>query len=175
MKVGYLTDLFRVVAIDSLWSDFSDSFRFFFQAAMHWCSFCEVRILLVQFHPLNDWVVGRTWGKFQHRFFSSFFCRRPLWAALAWAGMSILWCCPSCISSADYSIAHPRRCPGEWFWRGCRGMWHARTMQVSVSWQLPKELLVDILLDTRLNDDCWKLCFLKEINEQGFVFKWVAM
>ena len=29
------------------------------------------------------------------------------------------------------------------FWRGCRGVWHARTMQVSVSWQLPEEVPVD--------------------------------
>ena len=53
-----------------------------------------------------------------------FFCRRPLWAVLAWAGMSTLWCCSSSISYADHGVAHPLRCPEGWFWRGCHGMWH---------------------------------------------------
>ena len=35
------------------------------------------------------------------------------------------------------------RCLEGWFWRDCHGMWHAQTMQVSVSWQLPEEVLVD--------------------------------
>ena len=48
-----------------------------------------------------------------------FFCRRPLWRVLAWAGMSILWCCPSSISSANHSVTHPPTCEG-WFRRG----WH---------------------------------------------------
>ena len=29
------------------------------------------------------------------------------------------------------------------FWRGCHGVWHARTMQDFVSWQLPEEVPVD--------------------------------
>ena len=45
----------------------------------------------VQFSPLTDRVVGRTRGTIQQRFSSCLFCRRPLWAALAWAGMSTLW------------------------------------------------------------------------------------
>ena len=57
-------------------------------------------------------------------------------------GMSTPWCCPSSIFSADHGIAHPPRCPGGCFWRGCRGMWHAWTMQVSISWQLPEEVPV---------------------------------
>ena len=75
--------------------------------------------------------------------FQSFFRRRPLWTVLAWAGMPTLWCCPSSISSADHGVAHPPRCCEGWFWRGCRGVWHARTMQVSVSWQSPEEVPVD--------------------------------
>ena len=53
--------------------------------------------------PLTNWVVGGTRQTIQQRFSSSVFCRRPLWALLAWAWMSTLWCCPSSISSADHS------------------------------------------------------------------------
>ena len=38
----------------------------------------------------------------------------------------------------------PSRWPEGWFSRGCRGVWHARTMQVSVSWQLPEEVPVNL-------------------------------
>ena len=102
---------------------------------------CEVSSVL--FGPLTDWLIGVTWQTIQQRSYSSLFCRRPLWAVLAWAGMSTLWCCPSSISSADYGVARPPRSPEEWFWRGFRSVWHARTMQVSVSWQLPEEMPVD--------------------------------
>ena len=98
---------------------------------------------LLHRHDLNNWVLRGTWGTIQQRSSSSLFCRRPLWAVLAWAGMSTLWCSPSSISSADHSIVHPPRCPEGWFWRGCHGVWHFRTMQVSVSWQLPEEVPVD--------------------------------
>ena len=33
---------------------------------------------------------------------SGLFCWRPLWAVLAWAGVSSLWCCPSSICSSIY-------------------------------------------------------------------------
>ena len=66
-----------------------------------------------------------------------------LWAVLAWAGISTLSCCPSSISSDNHDIAHPLRSPEGWFWRGCHGVWHAHTMQVSISWQLPEEAAVD--------------------------------
>ena len=45
---------------------------------------------------------------------------------------------PSNISSAVHSVAHPP------MWRSCRGMWHARIKQVSVSWQLPEEVPMDL-------------------------------
>ena len=87
------------------------------------------------------------------------FLQEPLWADLAWTEVSNLWCCPSSNSSADIDIkcfaliwatkltgrykpitflltAHPPMCPEEWFWRGVSWLWHARTVQVSVSWQL---------------------------------------
>ena len=51
----------------------------------------------------------------QQRSSSSLFCRRPLWAVLAWARMSTLWGCPSSISSADHSVTHPPRWPEGWF------------------------------------------------------------
>ena len=87
---------------------------------------------------------GGTWRTIQQRSSSSLFCRRPLPAVLAWAGIySTLWCCPSSISSAEVSVAHPPRCHEGRFWRGCRGVWFAQTMQVSVSWQLPEEVPVD--------------------------------
>ena len=43
--------------------------------------------------------------------------------------MSTLWCCPFSISSADHGTAHPPKCREGRFWRGCCGVWHARTMQ----------------------------------------------
>ena len=88
----------------------------------------------VQFSLLIDWVVGETLGTIQQRSSFSLFCRRPLRAILAWAGMSALWC-PLSIVSADHNIAHPPRCSKARFKRGCCGAWRARTMQVSVSWQ----------------------------------------
>ena len=69
-----------------------------------------VKMNTVQFSPLTNRVVGGTRQTIQHRFFSSVFLR-PLWAVLAWAGMSTPWCCPCSISSADHCIAHPPRCP----------------------------------------------------------------
>ena len=75
-------------------------------------------------------------GTIQQRSSSSLFYRRPLWAVLAWARMSTLWCCPSSISSADHGVARLSTSPEGWFWRGCRGVWHVRTMQCSAFWQL---------------------------------------
>ena len=83
----------------------------------------------VQFSRLTDWVVEGTRGTIKQRSSSRLFCRRPLWAVLASADMSTLWWCPSSISSADHCVAHPLRCPEGWFWRGCRGVWHAQAMQ----------------------------------------------
>ena len=42
----------------------------------------------MQFSPLPDWVIRETSEMFQHRFSFSLFCGRPLWAVLAYAGMS---------------------------------------------------------------------------------------
>ena len=71
----------------------------------------------VQFSPLTNRVVGGTWQTIQRRFSSSLFSRRPLWAVLAWAGISTLGCCPSIISSSDQGVARPPKCPEWWFWR----------------------------------------------------------
>ena len=79
---------------------------------------------------------GEAWGTLQQGSSSSLSIYGPLWEGLARAGMSTLWCCPSNTSSADHGFAHPPRCPKGWFWRGCRGVWRAWSMQVSVSWQL---------------------------------------
>ena len=91
------------------------------RAVFDYGSHCSVQVI-----PLTDRVVGGTWGTIKLRSSSGLFWRRPLWAVLAQAGMSTLWWCPSSISSA----AHPPTCPEGWFWRGCRGLWHARTMKV---------------------------------------------
>ena len=55
--------------------------------------------------------VGVAWGTIQQRSSSNLFYKRPLGQDLAWAGMSILWCCPSSIFSADHGVAHPPACP----------------------------------------------------------------
>ena len=80
----------------------------------------RIQISSVQFSPLTDWVVGGTWGTIQQRSSSSLSWRKYLWAALAWSGMSTLWCGPSSTSSADHGVVHPPRCPDGEFWRGCR-------------------------------------------------------
>ena len=100
----------------------------------------------VPFSSFTHWVVGGKWGTIQQRISSCLFCRRPLWAVLAWAGMSTLWFCPSSFSSADYSIAHPPRCPEGWFWRGCCGVWHADyfdsivVLTLTTVWEMKNDL-----------------------------------
>ena len=54
-------------------------------------------------------------GQFSRDPFLVFSAGGPLWAVLARAGMSTLWCCPSSISSADQGIAHTPRYPKGWF------------------------------------------------------------
>ena len=63
-----------------------------------------VQFSWVQFNPLTDRIVAWTWRTIQRRSFSSLFCRKPLWAVLALAGIFTLWCCPSSISSADRGL-----------------------------------------------------------------------
>ena len=78
------------------------------------------------------WTIGSSRGHdktIQQRSSSSLFCRRLLWAVLAWAGMSSLWGRPSSVSSAYLSVAHPPRCPEGGFWRGCHGEWHVAPRQ----------------------------------------------
>ena len=79
-----------------------------------------------KFSPSTNWVVEGLRVDSAEMLFQSF---RMKLAVLAWAGMSTLWCRPSSISSAVYGVAHHPRCPEEWFWKGCCGIWHARTMQ----------------------------------------------
>ena len=100
--------------------------------------------LILNWHNLEQyrlWVQLIPWqtGSSEQKSSSSFFpYRRPLWAALAWAGMSNLKCCPSSISSADHGaflppttalpILHER-----WFWWDCCGIRHDRAMQSTVA------------------------------------------
>ena len=62
-------------------------------------------------------------------------------------------------SSADHSIIHPPRCPEGWFWRGCHGMWRAETMQVSLAWQQPEEVLLLFLCSLHQNYELHKRVF----------------
>ena len=102
-------------------------------------STCYKHPISVRFSPLTNWVGGGGGGATRGRF-----SRDPVPVCFSAAGhcehfwpvrgrMSAVWYCPSSISCADHGIAHPPRRPEGWFWRGCRGVWYARTMQVSVS------------------------------------------
>ena len=62
---------------------------------------------LVQFSPLTDQVIWKTWWLIRQRSSSSLFCEKPLWAVLAWIRMSTLWHWPSSISSDGSIIIHP--------------------------------------------------------------------
>ena len=74
--------------------------------------------------PWPNGLSGGHGGQFSKDPLPFFFLQEAIvWAVVAWAGMSTLRCCASSISSAD---------PEGWFWRGCRGVWHAWTMQVSI-------------------------------------------
>ena len=66
--------------------------------------------------PWLNGLLGGHEGQFSRDPVPVFFCRRPLWAVLAWAGTSTLWCCSSGIFSADHGAAHPPRSPVGWFW-----------------------------------------------------------
>ena len=52
------------------------------------------------------WSSGGHEGRFSRDPLPVFFCRRPLWAVLAWAGVSTLWHCPSRIFSANDGVVH---------------------------------------------------------------------
>ena len=87
----------------------------------------------VQFSPLTDWVVEGTWGNIHKRSSSRLFLQEAL-VDSSGMGRDVRSLMLSIhISSADHSVAQTLRCPEGWFWRGCYGVWHARTMQVSVS------------------------------------------
>ena len=43
---------------------------------------------------------------------------------------------------ADHGVTYPESCPEEWFLRGWCGVWHSKTMRVSVSWLLPEKIPV---------------------------------
>ena len=70
------------------------------------------------------------------------FLQETLESSSGMGRVSTLWCCPSCISSADQGVVHPPRCPGGWFWRGCQGARYVQTMQICVSRQKTILLLV---------------------------------
>ena len=115
----------------------------------------RVQLGSVQFSTLTDRVVDGAWGTIRQRFSTSLFCGRPLWAVLAWAGMSALSGCPSSISSAYRSVVHPPRCPEGWFWRGCPGVWHSRSL---------------CLLTVARSGSCWPTRKLILLRTQSLVF-----
>ena len=109
------------------------------------CAMLGALLSAVKFSSV-PWPIGSSGeheGRFSRDPLPVFFCRRPLSAVLAWAKTSALWCSPSSISSADHGVAHRPSCSEGWFWRGCRGVWHVWTMQVSASLQLSEEVPVD--------------------------------
>ena len=59
----------------------------------------------VQFGPLIDWVVTRTWETIQQRSSSSLSGKGPLWVVLALADMSTFWCSPSTLDGQHYSLS----------------------------------------------------------------------
>ena len=111
-------------------------------AVAHWNTGQHIKVQFSSI-PWPTWSLGRHEGQFSRDPFPVFFCRRPMWAVLAWAEMSTLCCCPPSISCTDNRVTHPPRCPEGWFWKGCHGEWNVLTMQVSASWQLPEEVPVD--------------------------------
>ena len=65
---------------------------------------------IVKFSPLIHWVLMGTWWMNRRKSSSSLFCRRLLWAVLAWVGTSSLWHCPSSNTSVDHGVTRPPRC-----------------------------------------------------------------
>ena len=93
------------------------------------------RFCSVQFNSVS-WSIGSSGGHEER------FSRDPLSVFFFFLQGAVV-CCPSVISSADHGITHPLSCTYGWLWRGCHGVWHGRTMQASISWQLPEEVPVD--------------------------------
>ena len=83
----------------------------------------------VQVSLLTNWLLGGGHEGYPLSVFSAGGPCEQFWHG---RGMSTLCRCSSSISSADHGVAHPPRCPEGWFWRGCHGVGHARTMQASV-------------------------------------------
>ena len=86
--------------------------------------------------------LGDPWGMILQRSSSCLFCRRQLWSVQAWAEMSTMMLSIQCFLCWPWHRLFPMSPEGR-FWRGCHGVWHAQTMQVSISWQLPVEVPVD--------------------------------
>ena len=105
-----------------------------------WCDLC---CCSVQFSsvPWPIWVVGG-WGTIQQRSSSSLL--QTALVSRSGMGRDV----HSLKMSIHYFFCRSRRRPSSkvpWMmvWRGCRGVWHAQIMQVSVSWQLPEEVPED--------------------------------
>ena len=106
-------------------------------------SFNLVRSAHNQFSSVQplDWVVGGLDRRFS-RFSSNSFCRKPLCTLQACGDVHSL------MLSIQHFLCRPwhrhsQRCPEGLFWRGCRGVWYAQTMRVSISGQLQEEVPVD--------------------------------
>ena len=107
---------------------------------------CKVLTNMYQFRSVHFLDRLGRWGDMRHDLAELLFISLLQETFVSSSGMGRYihyWSCPSSISSADHGIAHPLRCPEGWVWRGRRGMWHARTIQVAVSWQLQEEVPVD--------------------------------
>ena len=107
---------------------------------MKWISTCSVQFSSVQFSPLTNWVFRGTWWMTQQRFFSAGGPCKQFWHR---QGCPLFDDINPAVFSADH-ITHPPRSPEGWFWRCCHDVWHAWSMQISISWQLPGEVPVDL-------------------------------
>ena len=74
-----------------------------------WLGKCWIQFSSV--HSLDRLGHQGAWGWGDISSSSRFFCGRPSWAVLAWAGTLTLWCCRTSTSSADRSDAHHPKLP----------------------------------------------------------------
>ena len=103
--------------------------EFKFKVKRYFCSIDIVRTTMFSSVPWSIALSGGHEGWFSRDPLASLFCRRSLWAVLAWAGLSSLWCCPSSISSAKPWHHPPSKVPWRTFQGGYHGVWQAWTMQ----------------------------------------------
>ena len=118
------------------------------KSAYNWLTYCccfRVSVFLVEVSSVQSCDQMGRWGNMKDdsaEILFQYVLQELLWAVLAWAGMSILRCCPPFLLPTTVLPTIQPRCPEGRMLRGCHGMWHARTMQISIFWQLQKRFLL---------------------------------